>query len=811
MIFVRKNIWKILLFLFSLAVIITEISLSLYGPMATLDKTTVIVSPIYNSNYSDETLIEDLTDIIESHMVQTGSFTIVRQIRFEDYFFKHPEMIKAYQPYKDYLEIAREAGIEKLLTVSLYGSESNGYTIHMALRDTETDIMMKRFTIDFSSLEELDLSEEIIETFSFSAKIFSIFDMFFMALLMLQLIIVTIILFGKKPVGLIEMTIILNIVLFLFSYFFARNANMDYFQRFVATKGQVTIAQDTTTEQLFAFIRFLPTFLINIFLYFYLKIKETSRSFALLLTIISAVLYSLIFPNQLTINGIPIFAFITLVPLFLVLINTGFWKGVFYGSAFGVLQAILINFWQGTYSYIGLQLVTIGLLIEYILFMLILNFVIKISGKWKLVIIPLVWCLFEYMRSIAYIGYPWGLIGTSQFSFTSFIQLASITGIWGLSLLLLYFNSAVSWLVDLKLKNKDIKINKYHMIFPAIVFIITFLLIFAGFFRVLLINRVEERAENQKTVIIVQQNRDPRKHSYQQSLDFAIEMTDEAIGELGFSPDLVLWPEGAFKPDIRWYMAEGRENTKSGKLVQQLVAYTISINAYVATGTQDHAFFQEGDKEIRRNFNSSALLNPDGTINDIYHKVKLVPFTEHFPYKEQMPWMWEFLQKFDTSNWLAGDERKVMDAGGLKFFTPICFEDAFPDHVRKYVLEGGELIANISNDYWSLSPIEGMQHGINGLFRSVENRRPMMRATCSGYTVYADSTGRIIDDVKEFYEKGYIIASIPDIDRPLTLYTRFGDWLPELIIIILSFYIVLRIIYLLTQLSQLLIPFNKKK
>lgn len=781
---------KSLFLIISLSVIIFEIVLSFFGPMATLNKTTVIVSPIYTSNNIGKIFIEELNDIIESHMVKTGSFTIVRQIRFEEYFNKHPEEVKKYQPYKDYLKITHEAGIEKLLTLSLYGSEINGYTLHLALRDAETDILMKSKSFQFLSLENLDNSSEIIETFSFSAKRVSIFDLFFLILMLFQCLYTILVIFDKKSTIIVEIALILNIVLFLFSWFFARNANMDYFQKFVATKGQVTIAQDTSTEQLYAFIRFLPTFLLSCFIYMKFTAKKSIEKYALLLSLISAVLYSLCFPNQLTLKGFPILAYFALVPLFLVLINTGFSKGIFYGSTFGIIQAILINFWQGTYSYIGLQLVTIGLFMEYLVFMIVINFVIKISGKWKLMVIPLVWCFFEYTRSIGYIGYPWSLIGTSQFAFSSFIQLSSITGIWGLSLLLLYFNSAIAWLIEGKGKGKT------QYIYPLLVFSLCLFSTVGGFIRIQIISRVEATADESRTVVIVQQNRDPRKHSYKQSLEFAIEITDAAIDELGNSPDLVLWPEGAFKPDITWYSEESRRNTTNGKLVTQLLEYTSSINTYLVTGTQDHIFIPQDDSEIRKNFNSSALLNPDGTINNIYHKIKLVPFTEHFPYKKQLPWIWEFLQKFDTSNWLAGTERKIMKAGDLNIFTPICFEDAFPDHIRKYVLNGGDIIANITNDYWSLTPVEGMQHGINGLFRSVENRRPMVRSTCSGYTVYADSTGRIQSDIKEFYEKRYITARIPLLERPITIYTRFGDWLPRFCALILICFILFRLLYL---------------
>ncbi|MDY7027956.1 MAG: nitrilase-related carbon-nitrogen hydrolase [Spirochaetota bacterium] len=112
----------------------------------------------------------------------------------------------------------------------------------------------------------------------------------------------------------------------------------------------------------------------------------------------------------------------------------------------------------------------------------------------------------------------------------------------------------------------------------------------------------------------------------------------------------------------------------------------------------------------------------------------LVPFTEHFPYEEEFPWLAALLDKFGTSNWKQGEERVIFQHPAAGFFTPICFEDIFPDDTRRFVLEGADLIVNISNDYWSLTPVEGKQHAIHSLFRAVENRRPMVRATGSGLT-----------------------------------------------------------------------------
>ena len=245
----NKN--RIAFIVISVLIITVELLLSTIGPMATLAKTTVIIAPIYNVGKVDEDFLEELTDILESHFVKTGSFTIVKQSRWEDYFFKHPDEIKEIQPYSDYIKITAEYGIEKLVTVSYYFSSSAGHSIHISLKDAKADIQMKSSSHSFLNLEELEESNAIIENYSFTATRVSIFDIFFIILLALQLLIVVLITIRKKPIQLIELTLIFTIILFLFSYFFAKNANMDYFQKFVAKNGDEFGLRCSQVERMF--------------------------------------------------------------------------------------------------------------------------------------------------------------------------------------------------------------------------------------------------------------------------------------------------------------------------------------------------------------------------------------------------------------------------------------------------------------------------------------------------------------------------------------------------------------------------------
>jgi apolipoprotein N-acyltransferase len=187
----------------------------------------------------------------------------------------------------------------------------------------------------------------------------------------------------------------------------------------------------------------------------------------------------------------------------------------------------------------------------------------------------------------------------------------------------------------------------------------------------------------------------------------------------------------------------------------------------------------EGGEKKRRNYNSSVLINSEGVIDTFYHKIHLVPFSEYFPLdKEKFNGLYELFQKYGISNWGLGEERVIFQHEKMRIATPICFEDVFSNHVRRFVQKDVDVILNMSNDYWSLSPVEGRQHGLLALFRAVENQRPVLRSTSSGYTVYIDAAGRIHPGSPEPYTEGYTIANVPLPEKRLTMYTRWGDWFP---------------------------------
>lgn len=125
--------------------------------------------------------------------------------------------------------------------------------------------------------------------------------------------------------------------------------------------------------------------------------------------------------------------------------------------------------------------------------------------------------------------------------------------------------------------------------------------------------------------------------------------------------------------------------------------------------------------------------------------------------------------------WQKGDEYTVFNYRGLKFSTPICFEDTFSTICRQMVLNGSRCFINLSNDSWSKSTACQHQHLAMAVFRSVENRVPTVRSTASGVTCIISPTGKIEKIAPEFCQ-AFVIGKVPLMnENSQTVFTKTGD------------------------------------
>ncbi len=602
-----------------------------------------------------------------------------------------------------------------------------------------------------------------------------------------------------------ELLLAYALLLGAFSHIYALNANMDYVQRFVEGGGELRLALDTETERNIVLFRYVPFLIVSggIYLYTRLRLPFASgylpgrisrlydrpsvalarfsprregsalrqvRRWSLVLVLLSVALSTFAQPSFLALGGIPVLAWISLIPLLLVLTVNRPWVALFYGVLFGSYRTLLVNFWLGTFSLVSLQFATTVFVFNYLLFFVVLVPAYRSIRVGRVFLLALGWTLFEYLHSIGFLGYPWALQGHALYSQPALIQVASLSGVWGVSFMVVLVNAALADAVLGRLLRR-----RRVLLMPAFAGLVVLVVILAGL--VVLAQDADRDPGETVRIALVQQNSDPRKHDYTRTLNSLISLTDRALES---DPDLVAWSETAFVPNIRRWSQEDAPRSRLVRLVNRFLEYQRSIDTWLLTGNDDYEVVRDEDGEEidRLNYNAAVLFSPAGERRDTYRKIKLVPFTEHFPYEEELPWVYDLLMDFDVTFWEPGETRTVFRHPKFTFSTPICYEDAFPNEVRRFVLAGAEVILNISNDYWSLTNVAAQQHFVAGLFRSVENRRPTVRATASGVSAHVDRYGRVIA-TGAFYEEDLVLADVEILPEELTFYTQWGDWFPQ--------------------------------
>jgi apolipoprotein N-acyltransferase len=395
----------------------------------------------------------------------------------------------------------------------------------------------------------------------------------------------------------------------------------------------------------------------------------------------------------------------------------------------------------------------------------------------------LLWLAYEYLRTKGFLGYPYGITGYSQWEMLPIIQIASIGGVWVVSALVLFPSVFLGSAFSARFREAEPANRLRGIVRDAAGFFRRekiFALLWAAAFVLTLVygfvSPVDYTNAPRAKISLIQQNNDPWKDSgpaaYAANLVVLKRLSEQALAA---EPDseLVVWSETAFVPRIYWHLTY-RDQPAFYPIVKDLMDFLVTKDVPFVLGNDDtrkevgeQGFWDEVS------YNGVWLFEKD-TMKQLYRKLHLVPFTEHFPYKKQFPFIYDMLVgRDDIHLWKAGIDPVVFETGRLKFSTPICFEDTFGYLSRNFVRNGAELLVNVSNDAWSKSVPAQMQHLSMAVFRAVENRCSMIRSTASGQTCAIDPNGRVLAMAEPFVET-YLNVEIPLV-KPAALYTRWGD------------------------------------
>jgi apolipoprotein N-acyltransferase len=460
-------------------------------------------------------------------------------------------------------------------------------------------------------------------------------------------------------------------------------------------------------------------------------------------------------------------AWIALVPFLISLYNKNPREAFYAGIIFGVPYFFGTQYWiyHSINHYGGVpflaSIAIIFLLCLYLslytgIFALLFSLNFKSSRLPVPFFAPSLWVALEFLRSYVFTGFPWSSIGYSQYKFLSIIQIADITGIYGVSFLIIAVNDAVA---ELLLIRRRIRAMPLFPMSLSVVWV-SFLLLFVSASFVYGQWRIsQERPGPVIRASVIQGNiEQDRKWDpvYQDAVMTAY--SDLSLQAVSSSPSLIVWPETS----VPFFFGTNREYTEKLTLLQN------QLNAYLLFGS---VLVKEKGKERKRLSNSALLLDKTGNVTYVYDKIHLVPFGEYVPLQRVL----FFIDKLvvGIGDYIRGDRYEIAETPFGGFATVICYEVIFPGLVRKFYLKGGNCIVNITNDAWFGRTTGPYQHFSMAVFRAVENRKPLIRAANTGISGFIDSSGRILAKTPLF-QKTFLTATLKT-DSTESFYTKYGD------------------------------------
>ena len=226
----------------------------------------------------------------------------------------------------------------------------------------------------------------------------------------------------------------------------------------------------------------------------------------------------------------------------------------------------------------------------------------------------------------------------------------------------------------------------------------------------------------------------------------------------GRPADLVVWPETAV-PEI----PRPHQMARLRVLVEE-------VGSPLLFGAYD---MQEFAPKRHRIFNGAFYMTRAGEIRGRYHKRHLIILGEYVPYSERFPFLLELLP--DPGEFTAGPGPEVFHEEGYAFTPLICYELLFPDYVRDCLHAGGEVLVNLTNDYWFGTSGEPEQHLALCRMRAFETGRPIARATNTGISALIDARGRVIAR-SGVWKQEVLRGTLPVPPMSWTPYARWGDW-----------------------------------
>ena len=497
--------------------------------------------------------------------------------------------------------------------------------------------------------------------------------------------------------------------------------------------------------------------------------SSQTRSF---ITGIGLALFSslLIFVSIPKIDWWPI-AWIAFVPVMIALHNAGQSNSLFsvflVSSTFSFFSGVGKVYWvmETVMSYGGLNIVLglvsmVGVALVIALYSFLYGIFVA-RTDWNSLFFPFfaaaLWTALEYAQTYLFTGFPWELLGYSQYKVLPVIQIAQFTGVYGVSFLVMLLNATIAMLFMALRNNTGWRAPIFALLMAYFSLIST---VGYGWWSISRQQSLEQSNTAVKVGVVqgsMEQGMKWSESVLQRTVDTYRKLT---LSILPQNPELIVFPETAMTFYLKSSIYE--------QFNEQVHGLTAEAGVPLLTGALG---FRAGRREV---YNSAFLLVPEQGIVDAYSKMHLVPFGEYLP----LPSLFSFLGSLTGAigSLTPGEKLTVMPVTGsdMQIGTVICYESIFPDLVRRFSLNGANVLVVMTNDAWFGTSSAPSQHFSMAVLRAVENGMPVIRAANTGISGFISATGKVYGATPMMVATT-TVENVHLSQGDLTVYTQYGD------------------------------------
>jgi len=483
-----------------------------------------------------------------------------------------------------------------------------------------------------------------------------------------------------------------------------------------------------------------------------------------------AILSGLLLTGAFPKIGLNWLAWFALVPLLYAIRNLSAGAAFRLGWIAGLVHFLSLLYWlvpvMRTYGYLPMYLsVAVLVLLTAVLALFIALFAAILTGVSQkpagcLTLLPLIWVALEYFRSFIFSGFPWELLGYSQYNRLLLIQISDILGVYGLSALIAFVNGAIFIALLHLLKRRWQQTGITRQLATGSIIALTMGVVLTGSYghwRLQAIDNLIAKAP-QTRISVIQGNID---QGVKWDPAFQIE-TIKKYNRLSSAaakqqPDLIVWPESA-TPFYFLYEAAPSELVFEG-IRKSATDYLIGSPSFLRTNSGVQYY------------NSAYLISPEDKTMGKYDKTHLVPFGEYVPFKKWLPFLGKMVAQ--VGDFRGGHVGKTLPWRSEQLGVQICYEIIFPELSRALAKNNASILVNITNDAWFGKTSGPYQHFSMTVFRAVENRRALARSANTGISGFIDPAGRILAST-DLLQDAVATRMVPMV-KERSVYTRFGD------------------------------------